>query len=84
VPAFYDWDQEAKVSVNRMLRPELTHSVIEIVAPQEYMVRPPQPNIFLFVIDVSHAAVMNGILHIDKLLYRFIGWDMQCCACVIG
>ncbi|KAJ3238647.1 COPII subunit [Chytriomyces hyalinus] len=62
VPAFFDWDSEARQQVDRMKRPELTHSVVEYIAPQEYMVRPPQPVILLFVIDVSYAAVQSGMV----------------------
>ncbi|KAJ3254099.1 COPII subunit [Chytriomyces hyalinus] len=62
VPAFFDWDSEARQQVDRMKRPELTHSVVEYIAPQEYMIRPPQPVILLFVIDVSYAAVQSGMV----------------------
>jgi hypothetical protein len=44
-----------------MGRAELNHSVIEFVAPTEYMVRPPQPAVYVFLIDVSHAAVQSGV-----------------------
>ncbi|GMH85989.1 hypothetical protein TL16_g10401 [Triparma laevis f. inornata] len=37
-------------------RPELNSGVVEYIAPQEYMVRPPQPPCYFFVIDVSGAA----------------------------
>ncbi|KAJ3278706.1 COPII subunit [Borealophlyctis nickersoniae] len=62
VPTFFDWDPETRAHVDRMQRPELTHSVIEFVAPQEYMVRPPQPVVMLFVIDVSYSAVQSGMV----------------------
>ncbi|KAJ3205175.1 COPII subunit [Entophlyctis luteolus] len=62
VPGFYDWDAESRQQVDRMKRPELTHSVVEYIAPQEYMVRPPQPVVLLFIIDVSLPAVKNGML----------------------
>jgi len=39
VPQFFDWDPETRQHVDRMKRPELTHSVVEFVAPQEYMVQ---------------------------------------------
>ena len=35
---------------------------VEISAPAEYMVRPPQAPVFVFVIDVSHTAVASGML----------------------
>lgn len=62
VPTFFDWDPENRNRVDRMTRAELTHGVVEFVAPQEYMVRPPQPVVFLFVIDVSYGAVQSGMV----------------------
>jgi len=43
-------------------RPELAKGSAEYVAPAEYMVRPPMPPVFFFVIDVSFAAVSSGML----------------------
>lgn len=43
-------------------RPELTRGTVEVVAPQEYMVRPPQPPVYMFVIDVSYNAVASGMV----------------------
>lgn len=43
-------------------RPELTRGNVEFVAPQEYMVRPPQPPVYVFVVDVSVNAVSTGLL----------------------
>ncbi|KAI9033323.1 hypothetical protein DFJ74DRAFT_652041 [Hyaloraphidium curvatum] len=60
VPGFFDWDAETRQHTDRMKRPELTNSVVEFVAPAEYMVRPPQPCVFFFIIDVSFAAVQSG------------------------
>jgi protein transport protein SEC24 len=41
----------------------LNYGVVEYVAPQEYMVRPPQPLVYLFLFDVSYASVTsNGLL----------------------
>ena len=36
---------------------------MEFVAPSEYMVRPPQPPSYFFVIDVSASSVRSGMLH---------------------
>jgi len=44
------------------MRPELSGGTVEYVAPAEYMVRPPQPPTFMFVIDVSHAAATSGMI----------------------
>ena len=62
VPQAFDWDAAAQKSVDRWQRPELNHSVVEFIAPQEYMVRPPQPLVYLFLFDVSFAAVTSGLL----------------------
>lgn len=45
-------------------RPELQKGQVEISAPAEYMVRPPQAPVFVFVIDVSHTAVASGMLQV--------------------
>ena len=62
VPQAFDWDAAAQKQVDRWQRPELNHAVCEFVAPQEYMVRPPQPLVYLFLFDVSYAAVTSGLL----------------------
>ena len=62
VPQFFDWDQENQQRVDRLKRPELTHGVVEYVAPQEYMVRAPQPVVIVFVIDVSSIAIRSGMV----------------------
>ena len=41
-------------------RPELSLGTVEYVAPAEYMVRPPMPPVYFFVIDVSAAACASG------------------------
>ena len=35
---------------------------MEFVTPTEYMVRPPQPAVYVFLIDVSHSAVQSGMV----------------------
>ena len=62
VPQAFDWDAASQRSVDRWQRAELNHAVVEFVAPQEYMVRPPQPLVYLFLFDVSYAAVSTGLL----------------------
>ncbi|XP_037062986.1 protein transport protein Sec24B [Peromyscus leucopus] len=57
-------------------RPEVQNSTVEFIASSDYMLRPPQPAVYLFVLDVSHNAVEAGYLsvlcqslleHLDKL-----------------
>ncbi|KAF2303765.1 hypothetical protein GH714_023343 [Hevea brasiliensis] len=43
-------------------RPELTKGSVEFVAPTEYMVRPPMPPLYFFLIDVSISAVRSGMI----------------------
>ena len=43
-------------------RPELLKGTVEFVAPAEYMVRAPMPPTFIFVLDVSFAAVSSGMV----------------------
>ncbi|KIK56698.1 hypothetical protein GYMLUDRAFT_46999 [Collybiopsis luxurians FD-317 M1] len=62
VPQMFDWDQTRNQPGDRWSRPELSHGVVEFVAPTEYMVRPPQPAVYVFLIDVSHTAVQSGMV----------------------
>ena len=47
---------------DRYDRPELSQACIEYIAPSEYMVRPPQPPSYFFLIDVSAVSVRSGML----------------------
>ncbi|XP_067104024.1 protein transport protein Sec24B isoform X2 [Osmerus mordax] len=51
-------------------RPEVQNSTVEFIASSDYMLRPPQPAVYLFVLDVSHNAVESGYLKVfcDSLL----------------
>ncbi|KAG7390574.1 hypothetical protein PHYPSEUDO_007514 [Phytophthora pseudosyringae] len=49
---------------DREERPELNAGSVEIIAPSEYMMRPPQPPCYVFVIDVSATAVASGSVQI--------------------
>ncbi|KAJ2721324.1 COPII subunit [Coemansia sp. Benny D115] len=60
VPLKFDYDSATQMQLNRWVRPDLNHSVIEFVAPIEYMVRPPMPPVYVFIIDVSYASVQLG------------------------
>jgi protein transport protein SEC24 len=43
-------------------RKELVYTTVEYIASSEYMLRPPQPCTYFYVIDVSHNAVTSGML----------------------
>ncbi len=62
VPKAFDVDDNTGLITNRYERNELNHSVVEFIAPPEYMVRAPQPLSYVFVIDVSIASVKSGLL----------------------
>ncbi|KAK9467261.1 hypothetical protein V1512DRAFT_291038 [Lipomyces arxii] len=62
VPPAYDWDSFNQKQLDRWARPELNHAVVEFIAPPEYMVRPPQPLVYMFVIDVSLPAISCGLV----------------------
>ncbi|KAI0792427.1 protein transporter SEC24 [Abortiporus biennis] len=62
VPQLFDWDQARNQPGDRWARAELNHGVVEFVAPTEYMVRPPQPAVYIFLIDVSHTAIQSGMV----------------------
>ncbi|KAF4121550.1 protein transport protein SEC24 [Geosmithia morbida] len=62
VPQAFDWDAATQQQADRWQRAELNHAIVEFVAPQEYMVRPPQPLVYLFLFDVSINAVSSGLL----------------------
>ncbi|CAJ1870450.1 unnamed protein product [Sphenostylis stenocarpa] len=51
-----------RVDINQ--RPELTKGTVEFVAPAEYMVRPPMPPVYFFLIDVSISAVRSGMIEV--------------------
>ncbi|GAW81646.1 protein transport protein Sec24A [Plasmodium gonderi] len=45
-------------------RPELCTGSVEFIAPSDYMVRPPQPPVYLFLIDVTVTSVNSGLLDV--------------------
>eukprot|EP00271_Cylindrocystis_brebissonii_P021942 TRINITY_DN8176_c0_g1_i1.p1 TRINITY_DN8176_c0_g1~~TRINITY_DN8176_c0_g1_i1.p1 ORF type:complete len:1122 (-),score=208.46 TRINITY_DN8176_c0_g1_i1:465-3830(-) len=45
-------------------RPELSQGSVEYEAPAEYMVRPPMPPVYFFLIDVSAGAASSGMLQV--------------------
>jgi protein transport protein SEC24 len=59
---FSHLDPQTNVRRDKNERAELSHSVVEYIAPNEYMVRPPQPSAYFFVFDVSAQAVGSGML----------------------
>ncbi|KAI4462889.1 sec24-related protein [Holotrichia oblita] len=63
LPDEFQFDPVTKTYGDPSRRPEVKSSTIEYIAPAEYMIRPPQPAVYLFLMDVSRLAVETGYLH---------------------
>ncbi|KAG7661982.1 SEC24 [[Candida] subhashii] len=61
IPSSFDYDEISGTVKNKFDRVELNHSVVEFIAPKEYMARAPQPIVYTFIIDVSVHAVQSGL-----------------------
>lgn len=57
-------------------RPELSCGSVEFVAPTEYMVRPPMPPVYFFLIDVSLSAVKSGMVKVSIGSRGSVGQDL--------
>lgn len=64
VPQAFDWDITTEQQTDRYSRLELNYGCVDFVAPLEYIVRPPQPPVYVFVIDVSFQAVQTGMISV--------------------
>ncbi|EST05043.1 WW domain protein [Kalmanozyma brasiliensis GHG001] len=89
VPQLFDWNSETNQPADRWQRAELNHSVVEFIAPREYMVRPPQPPVYTFLIDVSYQAINSGMVAtaartILETLDRLPNSDNRAKICIIG
>lgn len=60
--SYYCSLDETGKRADRYQRPELHKGAVEYIAPGEYMVRPPQPPVFVFAIDVSYTASVTGMV----------------------
>ncbi|XP_029439720.1 protein transport protein Sec24A isoform X2 [Rhinatrema bivittatum] len=63
VPEEFMYNPVTRVYGEPHKRPEVQNATIEFMAPSEYMLRPPQPPVYLFMLDVSHNAVETGYLN---------------------
>ncbi|KAJ8937286.1 hypothetical protein NQ318_020336 [Aromia moschata] len=63
LPEEFQYDPVSKTYGDPSRRPEIKASTIEYIAPAEYMLRPPQPAVYLYLMDVSRLAVESGYLH---------------------
>lgn len=64
MPEEFQYDPVSKTYGDPTRRPEIKSSTIEFIAPSEYMLRPPQPAVYLFLLDVSSLAQQSGYLDI--------------------
>ncbi|XP_013421986.1 protein transport protein Sec24A [Lingula anatina] len=61
-PEEFQYDPVSKTFGDPMRRPEMKSATIEFIASSEYMLRPPQPAVYLFLLDVSFNAISTGYL----------------------
>nr|NVI78020.1 Sec24AB ortholog [Cucujiformia] len=61
-PEEFQYDPVSKTYGDPSRRPEIKSSTIEYIAPAEYMLRPPQPAVYLYLLDVSRLAIESGYL----------------------
>ncbi|XP_047985973.1 protein transport protein Sec24A [Leguminivora glycinivorella] len=64
LPEEFQYDPVSKSYGDPTRRPEIKSATIEFIAPGEYMLRPPQPAVYLFLFDVSQIAMDSGYLHV--------------------
>ncbi|KAG2235504.1 hypothetical protein INT48_007902 [Thamnidium elegans] len=64
VPPAYDWDYITQKRLDRWSRPELNYGCVDYAATPEFMSRPPQPPVYIFVIDTSLEAIQTGMIEV--------------------
>ncbi|XP_072383445.1 protein transport protein Sec24A [Diabrotica undecimpunctata] len=64
LPEEFQYDPMTKTYGDPSRRPEIKSSTLEYIAPAEYMLRPPQPAVYLYLLDVSRLAIESGYLNI--------------------
>ncbi|CAO3624413.1 unnamed protein product [Cunninghamella echinulata] len=64
VPQEFDWDVVKQQQADRWNRAELNYGCVDFVAPADYMLRPPQPPVYVFVLDTSFQAIQSGMLKV--------------------
>ncbi|CAF3954917.1 unnamed protein product [Rotaria sordida] len=62
LPQEFLFDPITKTYGDPSRRPEVRFGTVEYVASSDYMARPPQPAMYLFLLDVSHNAIQTGYL----------------------
>lgn len=64
LPDEFQYDPVSQTYGDPSRRPEVREATIEYIAPSEYMLRPPQPAVYLWLLDTSRQAVDTGYLKI--------------------
>ncbi|XP_048248104.1 protein transport protein Sec24A-like isoform X3 [Haliotis rufescens] len=64
LPDEFSFDPVSKTYGDPQRRPEVKSATIEFIAPSEYMLRPPQPAVYVFLLDVSFNAIETGYLQL--------------------
>ena len=62
VPQLFDWDSVNTQPADRWQCAELNHAVVDFTAPAEYLICPPQPLVYVFLLDVSFGAIQSGMV----------------------
>lgn len=62
LPEDFDFNPSTGKHGDRTHRMEIRRATVEYIAPSEYMLRPPQPCVYYFLVDVSYNAVESGVL----------------------
>ncbi|XP_060604694.1 protein transport protein Sec24A-like isoform X3 [Ruditapes philippinarum] len=62
LPDEFSFDPVSKSYGDPQRRPEIKSATIEFIAPSEYMLRPPQPAVYIYLLDVSFNAIETGYL----------------------
>ncbi|KAI6214453.1 hypothetical protein M3Y94_00270100 [Aphelenchoides besseyi] len=63
LPEDFLFDPQTRQYGDPRNRPELQYCTVEYIAPSEYTLRPPQAAIYLFLFDVTAAAIESGYLY---------------------
>ncbi|ORZ11124.1 Sec23/Sec24 trunk domain-domain-containing protein [Absidia repens] len=63
-PSEFDWDVVKQQQADRWQRAELNYGCVDFIAPAEYMMRPPQPPVYIFVLDTSFQAIQSGMINV--------------------
>ncbi|VDM96693.1 unnamed protein product [Thelazia callipaeda] len=88
LPDDFNWDPATKSFGEPTRRPEIRNATVEFIAPSEYTLRPPQPAVYVFIMDVSQNAIETGYLYTftEQLLIALeqLPGDDRTMLCFIG